>query len=191
LKVVCSRCGRKFDSSAGLKQHLRAKHRGAYFFRYILPYLLIGVILLAGVSYSLPYLTQPRQTGVLTPDKEKLLNTWLSGGENLAMHIHSKLRIFVDGVEVRVPANIGIAPDGKMRVIHTHDETGVIHIESPIYTEFTLGDFMRVWGKRLDDSCFDTYCGTVRVMVNGAEIQDPLSHPFRDGDEITIEVTRY
>ena len=55
--------------------------------------------------------------------------------------------------------------------------------------EFTLGDLMKVWGKRLDDNCFDTYCGKVRVIVNGQEVQDPLNYVMRDRDEITIEVS--
>lgn len=31
--------------------------------------------------------------------------------------------------------------------IHTHDDTGIIHIESPVKRDFTLADFFAVWNK--------------------------------------------
>ena len=37
--------------------------------------------------------------------------------------------------------------------MHTHDSTGVIHIEAPRSSatrKFTLGDFFDIWKKRLD-----------------------------------------
>ena len=49
-------------------------------------------------------------------------------------HTHSSLSIFIDGSEVLLSANIGIqdseCPEG-MRGIHTHDDTGKLHIETP------------------------------------------------------------
>jgi hypothetical protein len=94
----------------------------------------------------------------------------------------------VDGAEIKVPANIGIAPDGRMRVIHTHDETGVIHIESPKHMEFTFGDFLKIWGKNLNSTCFDRYCGRIRFTANGVEVADPLNYVLRDKDELVLEV---
>ena len=73
---------------------------------------------------AFPYLSSPRERLPALPEKGRLLETYLTGHENLSMHIHPKLRVLMDGVEVKVPANIGIAPDGRLRVIHTHDETG-------------------------------------------------------------------
>ncbi|MEM1944513.1 MAG: hypothetical protein QXX57_02080, partial [Nitrososphaerota archaeon] len=119
----------------------------------------------------------------------ELLTRYLSSHDRLVLHIHPTIKILVDGNEIQVPANIGVSPDGRFRYIHTHDATGVIHIESPVYVEFTLGDFMKVWGKKLDSKCFDTYCGYVKVSVNGALVEDPLSYIMRDGDRILVEVT--
>jgi hypothetical protein len=104
------------------------------------------------------------------------------------MHIHQRLKILVDGVEVKVPANIGITPDGRMRVIHTHDETGVIHVESPRCAEFTFGDFLKIWGKSLNSTCFDRYCGKIRFTANGVEVIDPLNYVLRDRDELVLKV---
>jgi len=94
----------------------------------------------------------------------------------------------VVGAGVKVPSNIGITPDGRMRVIHTHDETGVIHVESPRYAEFTFGDFLKIWVKSLNSTCFDRYCGKIRFTANGVEVIDPLNYVLMDRDELVLEV---
>jgi hypothetical protein len=46
-----------------------------------------------------------------------------------------------------VPANIGIDEQaGYLTSLHTHDATGIIHVESPTRRSFNLGDFFDVWG---------------------------------------------
>ena len=35
---------------------------------------------------------------------------------------------------------------------HTHDSTGIIHIESPLKRDFTLGQFFDVWKSKLNNS---------------------------------------
>jgi len=185
----CPKCGRRFEKQGALKMHLRDKHRGYYFARFTAPWLALFVVVVLGVAAAFPYLTTPRQVQATDTDREALLNTYLTGHENLAMHIHPKLKILVDGAEMKVPANIGIAPDGRMRVIHTHDETGIIHVESPRQAEFTFGDFLKIWGKNLTSSCFDRYCGKIRFTANGQEVEDPHNYILRDGDELVLEVT--
>ncbi|MEM0382066.1 MAG: hypothetical protein QW580_05330 [Nitrososphaerota archaeon] len=186
---VCSRCMKKFESESALKFHIKAKHRSYYFGRSVAPWIaLIAVFLITGV-YVAPYVAQPQQTQTTTLDKNSLLNMYLKGNEQVSMHIHARLRVLVDGEEIKVPANIGIAADGRMRVIHTHDETGLIHVESPVWMDFTLGDFLAIWGKTISDECFDNYCGKVRVTVNAAEVKDPLNIILRDGDEIIIAIS--
>ena len=84
--------------------------------------------------------------------------------ERVAFHVHVHLQIYVNGEQRTLPAGIGIlAPrrtrrtvDGPFVVggaalywVHTHDETGVVHIESPVQREFTLGDFFGIWGQPL------------------------------------------
>ena len=187
----CSRCGREFIGDKALRQHLRVKHPTYYIARHILPVVLLVALVASAIALAAPqYLTSPRtfDTATTSVDRDQLLTRYLSSHDQLAYHIHPTLRILVDGNEIPVPANIGIEPDGRSRYIHTHDATGVIHVESPIQVDFTFGDFMKIWGKRLDQQCFDTYCGTVTVSVNGNIISDPLSHILRDGDKILVEV---
>ena len=70
--------------------------------------------------------------------------------DNLAMHIHPRLRIVVNGQEQAIPANIGIelGSDGQpvsFLPIHTHDNSGVLHVESPVQKDFYLRNFFEVW----------------------------------------------
>lgn len=43
-------------------------------------------------------------------------------------------------MDVKVQADIGIASDGHIKVIHTHDETGIANVESPVHMDSTFGD---------------------------------------------------
>jgi hypothetical protein len=63
--------------------------------------------------------------------------------EHFVSHIHTHLNIFMNGKEFVVPSNIGIIPDNCIYWLHTHDDTGVIHIESPDDTRSVLSDLGR------------------------------------------------
>src|SRR5882672_619347 len=55
----------------------------------------------------------------------------LFGNEQLAVHYHVHLDVLVDGQPITVPQGIGIDNTAqKISPLHTHDTTGVIHIES-------------------------------------------------------------
>jgi hypothetical protein len=89
-------------------------------------------------------------------------------------HIHTHLDVLVDGAPVTVPANIGI--DMSRRTIsplHTHDVSGVIHIESPVPRQFSLGEFFSEWLVSLSaDNIGGLRAGdgkVVRVFVNGTQ----------------------
>ena len=92
--------------------------------------------------------------------------------EGQVLHIHQHLDLLVNGKQVEVPANIGINQRaGWLSAIHTHDTTGVIHVESPFVATFTLGQVFDVWGVLFTGDCLGGYCSdatsTLRVYVNG------------------------
>src|SRR6266516_4942863 len=69
------------------------------------------------------------------------------GEEGTALHIHAHLDVIVNGNPVQAPADIGV-DDARQKIspLHSHDTTGVIHIESPNKTDaFTLGQFFTEW----------------------------------------------
>ncbi len=69
------------------------------------------------------------------------------GEEGTALHFHTHLDVIVDGAPVPVPADIGV-DDARHRIspLHSHDATGVIHVESPTKSAtFSLGQFFTQW----------------------------------------------
>jgi len=69
-------------------------------------------------------------------------------------HVHTHVSIFLDGVALAVPADIGIVPmqpSGRcFYSIHTHDLSGKIHVEAPAPGTFTLGQLFAIWGQPLE-----------------------------------------
>jgi hypothetical protein len=107
-------------------------------------------------------------------------------------HYHAHLDVIVDGKSVTVPAGLGIDTNGpKFSPVHTHDLTGIVHIESPAHTQYTLGEFFIEWSVRLTPECVGTFCnGADRQMivaVNGQAITgDPSTIVFEPHQEIAI-----
>lgn len=94
----------------------------------------------------------------------------------IGYHVHAHLAVFVEGRQVAVPANIGLRPD-CIAPLHTHEANGMIHVEGPAPRPYTLGDFFRVWGQRLDATHLLERAadGQQQVMahVNGQPYQGP------------------
>jgi hypothetical protein len=67
--------------------------------------------------------------------------------EQFAFHIHTKFNLTIDNRSYTIPAGIGIIPDNCIYWLHTHDDSGIIHVESPIKKAFTLGQFLHIWNK--------------------------------------------
>ncbi|HVA86129.1 MAG TPA: hypothetical protein VNF73_07420 [Candidatus Saccharimonadales bacterium] len=114
--------------------------------------------------------------------------------EGEAQHTHQHLDLFVDGRAVIIPPDIGIDPvAGILAPIHTHDTDGIIHVESPVIRDYTLGEFFDVWGVRFDGHCIGGVCDgngrTLVVFVNGQPFSgDPRSLLLTAHEEIVVAV---
>jgi hypothetical protein len=112
--------------------------------------------------------------------------------EGTSLHTHQHLDLYVDGRRVTVPAGIGIDESNRfISPLHTHDESGVIHVESPDVRQFTLGQFFAVWGVRLTPSCLGGYCaaGAKRLwlFVDGRRVStDPRRLLLTEHEEILL-----
>ncbi|SMH71256.1 hypothetical protein [Candidatus Nitrosotalea okcheonensis] len=84
--------------------------------------------------------------------------------EITTFHIHAHLDFYVNSNHLTVPERIGIVDNKCLYWLHTHDSSGVIHIESPKSQEFTLGQFMDIWKASGD---FPIYGATAKIFVNG------------------------
>lgn len=104
-------------------------------------------------------------------------------------HIHPHLEIIILGQKQEIPADIGIT-NSCMNALHTHDNTGEIHVESPEKRDFTLADFFAVWDKTYNKyQIFDFKADdghSIRQTVNGEETQDYENIILRDEDQIII-----
>jgi hypothetical protein len=140
----------------------------------------------------------------LTPDTKEFFE----------YHVHAHLDVFVDGHPVEIPGGIGIeisdpavqqfgatgyggipetgCEHACISPLHTHDVDGVIHIEAPTESEFTLGQFFQELDVRLDASCVDAFCSPdvpIAVFVDGQrQTGDPADIALRDQQEIAVVI---
>jgi hypothetical protein len=114
--------------------------------------------------------------------------------EGQIQHTHQHLDLFVDGQRIAIPPDVGIDRVNLiLSPIHTHDASGIIHVESPIVREFTLGEFFDVWGVRFDGHCVGGACdGSGRVLSvyrNGQPVTgDPRSIVLDAHEEIVVAI---
>ena len=112
--------------------------------------------------------------------------------EGQVLHIHQHLDVFIHSMSIVVPADIGIhAAEKWLSAIHTHDSSGIIHVEAPFKATFTLGQFFDIWGVLFTKDCIGGYCadGTnmLQVYVNGELYQgDPRTLALDAHQELAI-----
>jgi hypothetical protein len=115
------------------------------------------------------------------------------GAEGTAQHIHAHLDVFANGSAVQVPADLGIdQARQQISPLHTHDTTGVIHVESPdAHATYTLGQFFAEWqvplsADRIGGLSVDA-THHLRVYVNGQlQTGDPAAIVLKAHDEIAL-----
>ncbi len=112
--------------------------------------------------------------------------------EGTQLHIHQHLDVIINGTHALVPAGVGInETDRFISPVHTHDETGVIHVESNEIRDFTLGQFFDIWGVRVTKDCVGGYCRSgkngLKVFSNGKPvIGDPRALVLKSHQEIAL-----
>ncbi len=125
------------------------------------------------------------------PNRLKVIGLSLLGAEGTAQHIHSHLDIFINDQRVIVPADIGIPPTGGLTPVHTHDTSGIIHIESPdAYAIYTLGQFFDIWGVKFTNTSLGSYADnstdTLNVYSDGKKVNNPVNLALKAHEEIAI-----
>jgi len=124
----------------------------------------------------------------INPDNE-LIKKWANasveclpqGHQNLAQHIHSTLNITVAGEKEEILENIGVLKN-CMAELHTHDRSGMIHIESVSATRtFSLSQFFDVWGKNIPRDGYK-----IVIMADGIQFFEPEKLILKDKQKIDI-----
>ncbi len=187
----CDICGKAFENSSKLNQHKSESHKNISKVKKTASQssrnkataiaAMIAVIIVAGVYFS-----ENQQ-----PPATVIQGVQCDPTEATDFHIHAHLDVIVDGKSSTVPAGIGIKPNECLYWLHTHNTSGVIHIEAPQETKFTLGQFIQVWDDTPGISPkFDEMINgdkNFKVFVNGFEYKDGYDKiPLNAHDEIVI-----
>ena len=151
-----------------------------------LAYWIIGlvIVIVIGVLGTLIF------KDVIWPKTNRELATSCTTDMATQFHIHPHLEIMVNGQKQEIPTGIGIDEAVCMHPLHTHDVSGIIHVESPEQRDFTLDDFFFIWNKKfskdqiLDYKADDKH--VIKETINGKEVQDYENTILRDKDEIVI-----
>ena len=114
-------------------------------------------------------------------------------------HHHVHLSLFYNGEQIAIPEGIGMLnPDHNnfiyhqtcLYFLHTHDQTGIIHMEPKEgQGSFTLGNVFDIWGQPLNTLDVAGFTGPQLIIVNGQTYTgDPSQIQLAPYMEITIEV---
>ena len=142
-------------------------------------------ILSIGATVTIAFISMVVITGAyITINSEK----------SFVAHIHQSLNVLVNGKYISVPKNIGIDSSlhkdhsldqyGAEGVtpLHTHDDSGTIHVESTVDRNYTLGEFLNIWGIDLNDK-------TIKLTVDGIPVSDHRNHVLEDGQNLDLYIT--
>lgn len=123
-----------------------------------------------------------------------------SSREMLQVHVHAHLTLINKGQQIAIPYGIGIVKPFQVNNgfvgmgqgiywLHTHDATGIIHVESPDNRRYTLGNFFDIWGRPLTSGEVAGLKGVVRAFVDGKPYAgDPRGIVLGAHTQITLQV---
>ncbi|HEY6884919.1 MAG TPA: hypothetical protein VI278_12880 [Nitrososphaeraceae archaeon] len=142
-------------------------------------------ILSIGATVTIAFIAMVVITGAfITTHSEKLF----------VAHLHPSLNVLVNGKSISVPKNIGIDSSlhkdhsldqyGAEGVapLHTHDDSGTLHVESTVNRNYTLGEFLNIWGIDLNGK-------TIKLTVDGIPVSDHRNHVLEDGQNLGLYIT--
>ena len=145
-----------------------------------------------------PELASPSSTGTGTVDGISCAPL-----EQLAYHIHAHLAVYLNGSLASLPAGIGIPGSQQIPYhggiaayggqciywLHTHTNDGVIHIESPTQTVYSLGEFFDEWQQPLSSTQVAGASGPVSAIVDGKPwTKSPRLIPLLPHADIQLDV---
>ncbi|MGB8346065.1 MAG: hypothetical protein WCD86_14355 [Ktedonobacteraceae bacterium] len=183
LKATNKQAARRATMQAAKQQQRLEEQKIEKRTRLITLFSIIGAIVvvvavIAGVIY---YNQNSTQTGTIAnPSYPPVDGVYCDASEQLAYHIHVHASIYINGKQSLIPQDTGIAPDGSCYYwLHTHDTSGVIHIESPTQHIYTFGNFLDEWSAHFSSLGYPAeldFTTGWQVWVNGK----PYTGSFRN-----------
>jgi hypothetical protein len=163
-RITCDIYGKSFDSRKQMNQHKHdvhdddnnmvndedmtkkgAKSYGKRSSKKKLSKKLITIIIGVGILVAITggigayYYTMGSKSSSLSSTTSRLTIDGIQCNptEHVAFHIHTHLDIIINGKSFTVPSQIGIKSDERcLYWLHTHDDTGIIHVEAPEKRDF-------------------------------------------------------
>ncbi|HEV2238188.1 MAG TPA: hypothetical protein VGR57_16120 [Ktedonobacterales bacterium] len=155
------------------EERRRARERARRIQQYRRLGIIGGTVIVVGllsllVARSIIGGSRPTTTTLQAATGQTVDNISCTTGEQLTVHYHADLQIYVNGQVQAIPAGVGIVlPDGTQSAhltsngqtaciysLHTHDNSGIVHIESPDNRSYTLGNLFDIWGQHLSTTQF-------------------------------------
>jgi len=158
------------------------------------------VLLVSGAIICILFFLMPQ----FTPDINAQVTGENKTSNKIIMHIHSNLNVTVNGKSLIVPNGIGInstlwndhsldkfGTERKttifgmvtpaMSPLHTHDSSGTIHFESTEYRNYTLGQFLNIWGIPLEGS-------RVNLFIDGNSTDNYSNYVLKDREKMILKI---
>jgi hypothetical protein len=107
---------------------------------------------------------------------DPFFHTEIPNDATVVAHFHPQLQILINGEQQVVPQGVGLFLDSQGNLlgglpIHTHDDTGILHVESTEARTFVLNDFFQEWGQPWTSTQFMGYAISpahpLTMTVNG------------------------
>jgi hypothetical protein len=148
---------------------LAAKRKRNFIIGTITCIVIIGVLI--GITTAVSAFSSSNNTA--TSDVNQLAppvdNIQCDAAEQLAFHIHAHLSIYIDGKAVPLPAQVGIT-NTCFYWLHTHDTSGVIHMEAPQVVTLRLGTFLKMWRDQFPQLQYPTQLSSTtgwKIYIDG------------------------
>ena len=158
------------------------------------------VLSVLGVAICILFLLMSQSTPELNA-QESIAN---KTSNKIIMHIHANLSVTVNGKSLIVPNGIGINSSlwkdhsldrfgtgqnanifglitPAMSPLHTHDSSGTIHVESTEYRNYTLGQFLNIWGIPLQGS-------KINLLTDGNSTENYDNYILKDGEKMILKI---
>ena len=129
----------------------------------------------------------PQYSGLLN----RIVGNHFPPQSDTGYHIHAVLRIYVEGKQVEVPSQVGIdQQESYLAPLHTHDNSGIIHMEATEPYPFKLSQFFLVWGVKFNNSQIGGYKvgggKQLAVYANGSQVANPSTFTMKPHDRIVV-----
>jgi len=185
-RAKCYDCGKLFYSRKQLLQHSQDRHTKVNNSGMMMPFKkplkapkkLIAIVAIVATIVGIGVYAA-MTPHALFPAVRAIDGILCNSMEQSAFHVHSHLDIIINGVNFLVPSQVGI-PGSCFYWLHTHDESGKIHIEAPMLRDFTLGQFFDIWNKKLSNDQIFNYVANannpLNVYINGTKVPDGTNY---------------